>query len=202
MGYKLKTEDVVRNLSIKDMAIIEFFEKGGRVEVVGQQAIVISRYDRVIKQQLRYSTSKSRQPYYKIQYKYNRRKSVQLSVHRMIAYKKYGYALFGKGLQVRHLDDNSLNNSIDNIAIGTAKDNYRDRTEESKRITRHRLIVSHLIRRINKSMKEIVMNNDTTMTNERWEEMVKSNENIINKLKQIQDLLYDIVEPTIITKDK
>lgn len=48
-------------------------------------------------------------------------------VHRLVAYHKFGNKIFKEGIQVRHLDGNSLNNSYDNISIGTAKDNSLDK---------------------------------------------------------------------------
>lgn len=48
-----------------------------------------------------------------------------LMIHRLCAYQKFGDLLF-KADCVRHLDGNSLNNSWDNIAIGTIKDNVHD----------------------------------------------------------------------------
>jgi len=46
--------------------------------------------------------------------------------HRLMAFQKFGDAMFEPGIQVRHLDRNSKNNSCDNIAIGTARDNTMD----------------------------------------------------------------------------
>lgn len=48
-----------------------------------------------------------------------------LMIHRLCAYQKFGDLLF-KADCVRHLDGNSLNNSWNNIAIGTIKDNVHD----------------------------------------------------------------------------
>lgn len=49
-----------------------------------------------------------------------------IKVHRIQAYKKYGSALYEPGIMVRHLDGNNVNNKVDNIAIGTNKDNQND----------------------------------------------------------------------------
>lgn len=46
--------------------------------------------------------------------------------HRMIAYAKFGDDIYIDGMVVRHLDGNPLNNSWDNIEIGTASDNAMD----------------------------------------------------------------------------
>jgi len=57
-------------------------------------------------------------------------KLLTLSYHRLQAYKKYGDRIYKKGIQVRHLDNNPSNNSFENIAIGTAKQNYHDSLPE------------------------------------------------------------------------
>ena len=49
-----------------------------------------------------------------------------LRVHKLQAYQKYGVVAFQKGIQVRHLNGNSLDNSWENIGIGTAKENQLD----------------------------------------------------------------------------
>jgi len=47
-------------------------------------------------------------------------------VHRFQAYQKYGELLFVDGMVARHLNGNPLDNSWDNIVIGTQKDNMAD----------------------------------------------------------------------------
>jgi len=49
-----------------------------------------------------------------------------LLVHRLVAYQKYGDKLFQAGLEVRHKDGEKLNNSFDNILIGTHTQNMMD----------------------------------------------------------------------------
>lgn len=55
-----------------------------------------------------------------------------IPVHRLVAYQKYGNEMFEKGIEVRHLDNNSLNNIEENIAIGTAVENAADKTSETR----------------------------------------------------------------------
>lgn len=55
-----------------------------------------------------------------------------VKVHRLQAYQKYGEAMFEPGIVVRHLNGNRLDNSWDNIAIGTTQDNMMDRTPEQR----------------------------------------------------------------------
>lgn len=59
-------------------------------------------------------------------------------IHRFIAYYKFGDGLFQDGIQVRHLDGDPLNNSWDNIAIGTASENRMDIPEKERlRLTKN-----------------------------------------------------------------
>lgn len=51
-------------------------------------------------------------------------------VHKLQAFSKYGREIYKDGIVVRHLDGNPSNNSWDNIAIGTAKDNSFDIDKE------------------------------------------------------------------------
>ncbi len=52
--------------------------------------------------------------------------------HRLQAYQKYGEDIYKKGIVCRHLNGNPLDNSIDNIAIGTQSDNMMDRKKEDR----------------------------------------------------------------------
>ncbi len=54
-------------------------------------------------------------------------KVAQVNVHRLVAYQKYGDKIFEKGIHVRHLDSDSINNLEDNIAIGTKSENELDK---------------------------------------------------------------------------
>lgn len=47
-------------------------------------------------------------------------------LHKLQAYQKYGDKIFEPGIVCRHLNDIKLDNSYDNIAIGTKKDNSQD----------------------------------------------------------------------------
>jgi len=62
--------------------------------------------------------------YFKFQNAVIKNKSIY--VHKLQAYQKFGYDLFNSKL-VRHLDDDSLNNRIENITIGNYSQNYNDR---------------------------------------------------------------------------
>lgn len=51
----------------------------------------------------------------------------KLRAHRLQAYQKYGLAIYESGICVRHLNSNSLDNSKENIAIGTHSQNMMDK---------------------------------------------------------------------------
>jgi len=53
-------------------------------------------------------------------------KRVTIAVHKYVAYLKYGDKIFDDGIEVRHLNGNSLDNSYENILIGTHSDNMLD----------------------------------------------------------------------------
>jgi hypothetical protein len=55
-----------------------------------------------------------------------------VNVHRLCAYQKYGDSMFEKGIVVRHLNGDPLDNSLNNIAIGTASDNMMDMPKEQR----------------------------------------------------------------------
>jgi hypothetical protein len=55
--------------------------------------------------------------------------NINIPVHRLQAYQKYGEKMFDDGIEVRHLDGNPLNNSWDNILIGNHSDNMMDQSK-------------------------------------------------------------------------
>ena len=59
-------------------------------------------------------------------------KRVSIPVHRFVGYLKFGDESFKEGIEVRHLDNNSLNNSWDNIDIGTHSENMNDIPKQTK----------------------------------------------------------------------
>lgn len=59
-------------------------------------------------------------------------KSFPLAVHRFCAYQKYGIAIFNEGIVVRHLNNNSSDNSLKNLGIGTAHDNMMDKPKDQR----------------------------------------------------------------------
>ena len=72
-------------------------------------------------------------------------KVVNIYLHRIIAYKKYGEKIFEPGVQVRHKNNNKLDYSLENILIGTSSQNMMDIPKNS-RIKKARLASSKLRR--------------------------------------------------------
>ena len=72
-------------------------------------------------------------PYYNIGIKVNKTKVIKVYVHRLQAYQKYGNDIYKHDIEVRHLNGNSLDNSKNNIAIGTASDNAIDKSPDTRR---------------------------------------------------------------------
>jgi len=55
-----------------------------------------------------------------------RRRAVSVFVHRFVAFRKYGECLFVKGIEVRHRNNISTDNTYDNLIIGTGSENQYD----------------------------------------------------------------------------
>ena len=102
-------------MNIYELAI----EKGYYVNEIGE---AFSK-----KQKLSLRLKYTNPNYYCFNIRDNENKVCRILVHRLQAYQKFGDEIFKEGIVVRHLDNNSLNNSIDNIAIGTQQENMLDR---------------------------------------------------------------------------
>lgn len=81
-------------------------------------------------------------------------KSAGFKLSCLQAYQKYGDAVFGKNIVVRHLDGNSENDSWDNIAIGTQSENMMDKSKE-ERIKSAKIAASHLRKFTNQQIRDI-----------------------------------------------
>ena len=53
--------------------------------------------------------------------------NVSFAIHKFVGYLLFGEIALRKGVNVRHLDDNPLNLTKENIAIGTSRDNNLDK---------------------------------------------------------------------------
>ena len=65
--------------------------------------------------------------------KNDEQKRIDVRFSRLQAYQKYGDKIYEDGIVVRHLNNNKLDNSWDNIAIGTERDNRMDNPAEDRR---------------------------------------------------------------------
>ena len=75
---------------------------------------------------------KNNTKYRKIGFRVFQFPSYSLTIHSIQAFKKYGDTLFEKNLEVRHLNGNSLDNSWENIILGTHSQNMMDIPKENR----------------------------------------------------------------------
>lgn len=105
------------NLTNSQLALIDAYDKGYRVR------------DGVLYGGIKSRVRKNVQGYLLFSYRWNS-KSFSLLVSRLAAYQKFKSEMFKTGIQVRHLDGNPLNNSYENIVIGTVSENQMDKPKE------------------------------------------------------------------------
>lgn len=70
--------------------------------------------------------------YYSFGIRMFNKQTFNISVHRFQAYFKYGDEIFEKGKVVRHLNNDSKDNSFSNIGIGTQQDNCLDNPKKDR----------------------------------------------------------------------
>jgi len=107
-------------MNLSNKSILECYLKGYRLSECGK---ILNTTFNII-----YPKSKQNN-YYTFSYRIGNR-SIKIKCHRLQAYQKYGNKLFEEGIVVRHLDGNKLNNSCENILIGTHTDNMNDVPKE------------------------------------------------------------------------
>jgi hypothetical protein len=94
-------------------------------------------------------------PYKQLSIKYNKY-ARPIFFHSLLAYQLYGEEYFKKGIVARHLDGDSLNNSENNIVLGTMKDNILD--IPSKRRSSKNKKSSETRKKLQDGMKEKIIN--------------------------------------------
>ena len=57
---------------------------------------------------------------------------IRIRVHRLVGYQKFGDEIYDENKVIRHLDNNSKNNCVENIGIGTYHDNRMDMPENER----------------------------------------------------------------------
>ena len=100
---------------------IEAFDKGYRINKDG----VVKYLNKVVGGSIRNG-------YKQFNYRDSEHKVKHCSFHRLQAYQKFGDKIYENGIVVRHLDGNPLNNTWDNLEIGTSHDNYMDRSRKDR----------------------------------------------------------------------
>lgn len=90
--------------------------------IITDEGIVISPYKRKVG-----TYGKNKYLYFGIRYN---KKIIKVYFHRFQAYRKFRNQIFDRNLCVRHLDGNFLNNSYNNIEIGTYSQNSLDIPKE------------------------------------------------------------------------
>lgn len=70
--------------------------------------------------------------YYTISLRIKDTTHTNIPVHKLAAFQKFGNEIFKDGIEVRHLDNNSLNNKPENIGIGTHSINCMDKSVETR----------------------------------------------------------------------
>lgn len=104
------------------------------------------------------------------------KKNVVIPIHRMVAYQKYGMEMFKLNVVVRHKDGDSLNNSDDNIILGTYEDNYYDIPEEVRKLNSIKGGITYKYRKRIGYIRPI---------NTEWKDRVKKYESIEEKVKEL-----------------
>ena len=105
------------------MALIESYNKGYRITNEGE---VLGLKRKELSPRIHYG-------YKKFCTRLKSGERYIVNYHRLQAYQKFGDKIFEEGIVVRHLDGNSLNNSWDNIGIGTNSDNQMDRSLQCRK---------------------------------------------------------------------
>lgn len=100
-------------------------------EILKERGVTIDKDGRVFNKDGIELNGRIKCGYKTIALRVNGKKS-DVKVHRYQAYMKYGDKLYENGIVVRHLNNNKLDNSWDNIAIGSYKDNSMDNPLEER----------------------------------------------------------------------
>ena len=116
--------------STGDQMVVLAFDKGYRVTNAGQ---VRSRLGRVRKLR-KHLPGGARSPYLKFTVKVPTSDTrYPVPVHRLAAFQRFGEAALEYGVQVRHLNGDSLDNRLINLALGTPSQNALDRPAHDRR---------------------------------------------------------------------
>jgi len=110
-------------ISKRDSYIIKAFNRGYKVSKNGK---VYNPKGDVVKGTV------TKEGYLKFGIRFQDINSGTIKVHRLQAYQKFGNEIFLEGIQVRHLNNIKLDNSWDNIDIGTQSENKLDMPKKQR----------------------------------------------------------------------
>lgn len=117
-------------LSKNEAAILVAFEKGYRVDDNGN----VFRKGKPVKLMLKNFSNPPVYLGFNVRLKINGSSSVRrVLTHRLQSFQKFGHDIFKEGIETRHKNGNSLDNSFDNILIGTASENQMDIPEQVRK---------------------------------------------------------------------
>jgi len=98
--------------------------------IANEKGYVIDDQGRVVSPQGRYrkeDTAPNGYQRFSIKVEKGSRKTVNVFVHKLGAFQKFGASALIEGVEIRHLDGNACNNQLSNLAIGTPSENQLDR---------------------------------------------------------------------------
>lgn len=115
---------VERNLSDANLNLLEAQKKGYRINKDGK---ILNPKGKILNGTIH--TTGRRQ----FSMKDSNGHTIKIMVHKLQAFQMFGQKMFEEGIQVRHLDNDCLNNAVYNIDIGTQSENMMDRPKEERR---------------------------------------------------------------------
>lgn len=119
--------------SRNDLGLLYAYWRGYRVQ---EDGVVVSPRGHVVKAQPRESHGAARYCF-RVRLPWLGGFSTVL-VHRLAAFQIFGPATFQAGIEVRHLDGDSLNNSHGNLRLGTGRDNFFDIPQDARHLWQRR----------------------------------------------------------------
>ena len=114
-------------LSKEQQNIILAYNKGYRVDNDGN--VWLGNKQRQLYKS--WNTTKTR-AYFAFAIRNEEGKPRPIKVHKLQAYQKFGDKIFEPGIVVRHLNDDSFDNSYENIEIGSISTNMKDMPKEKR----------------------------------------------------------------------
>jgi hypothetical protein len=108
--------------------IIMAWDKGYRVDEIGN---IIGTKNQLLKGSISTQSDGYQKRVFSVNFG-NGKIRGRLPVHKLQAYQKFGLDAFKKDVHIRHLNGNSLDNSWDNIGIGTCQENSMDKSYEAR----------------------------------------------------------------------